>query len=134
MTGVAALTVLLFVMLMVAQPEPDTTPRGAPMAPAVTSSSATPSPRDQYIEFLDTSGQFPDNVTTDARGLWLRTGLRACDHLRRTYGDVGRTTLAVAESLVDYSGKGWNESGLGNRAVIVVAAASHHLCPGVATE
>lgn len=110
---------------------------GDPEPPAARPSSTTtttppPSPEDSYINTLDRTGLIP-GVTGSVRSVWIRTGRTAC-RLLKINGNVVTTRIKIGGMLVDYSGEGWAEEGLAERAVAVVAAAQLHLCPEVSAS
>ncbi|PRX47077.1 hypothetical protein B0I33_106175 [Prauserella shujinwangii] len=111
---------------------PDTTTPAAAEPPALTRTTA-PSPApvsdDGYLDALAGSGQFPADVATGARDLWLQTGRMACDLLESTNGDIIATRRGVGESLIKNSDESWATQNLTERSETIVEAAKRHLCP-----
>lgn len=130
--GAAVLVAAIAAVLMLALGSDDDSGSRASQSPATTTPSLSPS--DRYIAELEASGHFKSSITGRLRELRIITGRDACDILRANNGDVVDARFKVSRELVDFgpSGEGYAEEGLAEKSVALVAAASRHLCPGVA--
>lgn len=115
---------LLLATVACSSGEPDAAP-----ATTISPTTAAPSPDEQYLDVLRTSGVVPN--VADADPFWLEQGRTACQLLERNAGDLVDARFTMAENLVVYppEGEGFADPDLTRRARTVVDAAAEHLCP-----